>query len=219
MTHITHQARRGIAGFDGSAARLAPSSVVAAVAPSATGATRARVGRTGLLGVLLSLVFATTAAAQPVPSCTSGNIDQFLGEPGSTTVTLTNTAPSGNIGYQPIVEVVLPAGMTFTGASTPILGALTPLANVVVPIGGSVTNPVTGEVLTGLTPGTTYLVLQPPIGSFPPEQPPVPFIIGYDLSGALQPDVVLSDPVTCVGISSTTREPTRSSATRSRESA
>lgn len=148
-----------------------------------------------------SLVAATPAGAQPVPNCAVADVEQFLGEPGSFTASFTNTGGVGQVGYQPLVELFVPAELTISGISSPQSGvALNVAANLPVPPSGIVTNPITGEELSGLTPGLTYLVLQPPLGSFPPGQPPIDFIVSYDLANTVTPEVALADPITCVGM-------------------
>lgn len=142
------------------------------------------------------------ANAAPLAACSldvAPNLSTNVGEPFSYTITLDNTGP--DTGYAPYVETVLPQNTTYTGATFGIGGdPLTPEATTPVvvtnndggsPTTGLVTNPITGAT-TLLPVGSTYVVLDLPLGSFVADQTAVTVTVNATLAGGLPNGVLLT---------------------------
>ncbi len=159
-----------------------------------------------------TVLIATVAGAQPIPSVSvdpPSNIDVLVGEAFSVTATFENgaTSGSGDVGYGPVLEVVLPPEVSFGSADAGPFGPLTAAANTAVPGSGEVTNPLTGEELAGLPPGATYLVFELPVGSFSPDQAVIPVAISATLSAAATPGIPLDTSIAAVGLFSLGADP------------
>lgn len=105
---------------------------------------------------LLVLLFTTSAAAQVTCSHSTSQATPLIGETFTTTVTLAR--PSGATAFAPAVEVMVPPTLTLTGASA--LGRTLGLQSIGTFGGtttGTLTNPLTAEVVTG--PSTFQFVL------------------------------------------------------------
>ena len=154
---------------------------------------------------LVFTTFAESAHAQPIPSATiSPNpLEPFSNEDFTFTVSMENSAApgSGFNGFNFELELLLPPDVTLNlPIVSPLFGSLTPFATIVVPISGQVTNPITGEVLSGLTPGLTYVLVEIPLGTVTPETPPVAFNFSATMSGTATPGVTLSQPITAAAL-------------------
>ncbi|MBI5506259.1 MAG: DUF11 domain-containing protein [Deltaproteobacteria bacterium] len=134
-----------------------------------------------LIGASLAMsavLWAAPAAAQPIPQAviSPDPMRPFIGENFTFSVNFDNTAPTGSVqvGYNALLELLVPPAVTLNPTlSSPVLGDIAPTVAVVVPVSGVVTNTITGETLSGLTPGVTYYLYELPLGSMPPEQPSV----------------------------------------------
>ena len=136
-----------------------------------------RYSRLFVTGFFCSLVligitpYVASAAPAPATTIDPTIIQVFPGETFEFDVTFDNTAASGSgeVGYNLAIEIVLPLGVTFGSADSDIFGPLAPIQTTTVPGLGQVTNSLTGEVISGLTSGSTYLFLQLPVGSYTPD--------------------------------------------------
>lgn len=141
-----------------------------------------------------------TVYAAAVPSCTlGGNFDPFMGENTTFTVGLSNVG--ADTGFAPFIDLILPPEVNYTSSS--YLGVATsPLGGVKVvtdndggdPLTGTVTSPITGEILT-LPLGSKYLLIRYPLGSFTNTQGTATMTVNVSLDGGLLPDVALTELV------------------------
>lgn len=146
-----------------------------------------------------------TVLAQPAPTVTiePTTINVFPGESFTFDVIFDNTATpnSGDIGYRPAFELVMPSDFTFTSAESLTFGALAPVQTTIVPASGEVTNSLTGEVVSGLPVDATYLLFELPTSSFSPEQVSDTITITGEISATVVPDEVpLENPVTATAL-------------------
>jgi uncharacterized repeat protein (TIGR01451 family)/fimbrial isopeptide formation D2 family protein len=130
----------------------------------------------------------------------------LIGQSVSFGVTFDNTDAS-IVGYGPFVQLVFPAngtdgaggtdtpdGLTFTSAT--LLGATLPASTQIFPPSGTLTNPLTGQSVTG-TPGDQLVILELPFGSFTPAQPALTIDVTAAVSNLADPGVAL--PITALG--------------------
>ncbi len=153
--------------------------------------------------VLLSM--SSHALAKPTPNVSitpANNISTFLGEPFSFSLTFDNTNATGSeeIGYNPLIELILPPEVTFAQSTSAVFGSLNPVSESTIDADGEVTNPVTGETLTGLPVNATYLVFELPVGSFTPDQTPLVLNIDVELASDVAPGVPLGTNATAIGV-------------------
>lgn len=150
------------------------------------------------LTLVLMLALAPTAAAAPIPTVTGADPgNQFINESFGATACFDNTGDA--TGYQPIYELILPEGVTFTSGT--FLGAAIDFTNVgtcndpsdcTTGGGNALVNPDTG-LDVDLLDGETLVVLRYPLGSNTPMQPPG--CMDLTLMLGMPPDVQLGVPL------------------------
>jgi len=122
------------------------------------------------LACILLLAIGRAAWAAPVATATvTTPLSEFIGEPFTTRACLGNTGDA--TGFQPIFELVTPAGVTFTSA-TYLTGPVSVSApqTCSTPTGCTFSNPDTNTLAT-VANGETFRVLRYPLGSFTTDQP------------------------------------------------
>ena len=136
------------------------------------------------------LFFVVEAVAAPIPTSTVSTPTSVVGTPNVTvTVTLQNTGPSGDTGFGPQLEIILPDDMELpNGCTSDITWSSLPGAQVDCtafgPAGSNntdYTNPVTGEVIT-VQAGETIIFLNGPVGTLASPQPAITATITTDLT-------------------------------------
>ncbi len=162
--------------------------------------------------VVLAVGHVAEVWGQPVPAAVlapAGDIAVPLGESFGFSVAFDNAAStgSGEIGYAPVLELVLPPEVTLGTADAGIFGLLSAATNVVVPGSGEVTNPVTGETLSGLPPGASYVVFELPVGSFSPDQAAIDVAMTATLASTPTPGVPLDTSIVAIGLFSLGMDP------------
>lgn len=153
-----------------------------------------------LLGAALvagAVLWGETASAQPIPQAviSPDPVRPFIGENFSFSVNFDNTAAIGSnqVGYNALLELLIPAEVTLNPTlSSPVLGSISPTVSVVVPLSGVVVNTITGEMLSGLTPGMTYYLYELPLGSMPPEQPSVDLDFTASVAATQLPNIAIT---------------------------
>jgi hypothetical protein len=145
---------------------------------------RPRVGRfvRGLAGVLA--IVASSALAQPVPTVTTTDPGEvFQGSAFTTEVCLKNTGSVGSIGFAPELGLVIPVGVTFTGATFQGQAIQpTAVATCVDPAGCTFTDPASGLSVT-VANGETALTLAYPVGSVGTDLIPLCMDLSFTLAG------------------------------------
>lgn len=158
----------------------------------------------GLLGAMfLSGVAPDLAEAAPIPTVAiQTESASLLNE--QTTINLSYTNTGDAIGYYPMIEVKLPAGVTCDAACVSAIAITTPNGAPVTvtpfgPAGGSATftNPVTGNPVA-VTAGESVLFLSLPTGSVSPNEPAVTYSIPAKVSPSAALGVPL--PVNATGV-------------------
>jgi len=104
--------------------------------------------------------------AVAAPSCTTnapgGGFSELLGNAFTYEVTLNNT---GDLGYRPVIELVLPPEVQFVSANHEDSSLAAATTSIIVPANGEETHPITGEEITSLTPDYTFVLIEYPLGS------------------------------------------------------
>jgi fimbrial isopeptide formation D2 family protein/uncharacterized repeat protein (TIGR01451 family) len=154
--------------------------------------------------LLASLVLAGSAAlAQPVAGCsiTTDQLPRFpfrsvplIGEASAFTVDISNTG-SGT-GFAPAVEVMMPAGLNVTGASS--LGASLATTTVgTFGAGGSLTNPLTGETVRGPV-GFTLILVRLPLSGLSSGAGAQTVVVNYTVAPTTPIGASLAPQATCL---------------------
>ncbi len=136
------------------------------------------------LALLAAVLRAATAAAVPVPSVTTTDPGEvFQGSSFTSEVCLKNTGSVGSTGFAPELGLVIPAGVTLTGAT--FQGqAIQPTAIQTCgdPAGCTFTDPASGLSVT-VAEGETALTLSYPIGSVGTDLVPLCMDLSFTLAG------------------------------------
>lgn len=139
------------------------------------------------------LLLGRMAWAAPVPTATvTSPLSEFIGESFSTQACFDNT---GDVtGFQPVFELITPAGVTFESA-TYLSGAVStsPPQTCSTSTGCTFTNPDTNTTVT-VADGETFRVLRFPLGSFTAAQPAQCMDLNFSLGNS--PTVQLGVPET-----------------------
>jgi len=119
--------------------------------------------------ILLLAIGRATWAAPVATATVTTPLSEFIGEPFTTRACLDNAGDA--TGFQPILELVAPAGVTFVSA-TYLNGPVSasPPQTCSTPAGCTFTNPDTGTSVT-VADGETFRVLRYPLGSFTADKP------------------------------------------------
>jgi len=119
---------------------------------------------------------------------------ELLGENFIYTIDLDNTGTPES-GFRPVVELILPPEISFVSAQHTDSSMTAVTTSIVVPASLEVTNPITGEVITGLTLGDTYLVLEYPLGSIAPDQEAAGMDITLKIEATATPQVAIPNGI------------------------
>jgi uncharacterized repeat protein (TIGR01451 family)/fimbrial isopeptide formation D2 family protein len=134
-------------------------------------------------GLFFGLGLVSVNRAEAVPSATcSATVDEskpLVGETFTATVSLDNSAVGVNSGFAPAVELFVPPGLTVTAATA--IGLPVSVQNLGVFAGSPITNPVTGEAITG-TAGETFYLLRYPVSQQSTSQPSLDMAITYQVT-------------------------------------
>ncbi len=152
------------------------------------------------LALLLSPAPALAAAIPQIVISEAPVATPLYGEPATLNLSFDNVSVPGDVGYNPVIELVFPAEVVTVGPLVSAVFGNIAGSSQVVPISGSLSNPISGEVLSGLTPGSTYVVYEIPIGSTTPEQPALNFSVSVDLDPLHPPQSSVSDLVVAIGL-------------------
>lgn len=118
--------------------------------------------------------------------------------PGSQICTDVEFQNSGSPGYGPYLRLSVPAGLSYSGSTLFGLNVPTTSVGVFPPApGNQLTDPVTGDVITG-NPGDSFYIIQPQIGSVVSGGPPLVFSVCLDIDPTATVNVPLPVTVTPV---------------------
>lgn len=132
-------------------------------------------GWRGVLGAVL-LLFSGLAAAGPTAeiSFPEPDLKPFINEPTTAEACIDNTGTPGSVGYQPVLELIVPAGYTvssFSYLGTTVTSKEATGSPCASPLGCGLVSPLIPGRTRTIANGERYLTLEYPLGSFPDTQP------------------------------------------------